>query len=70
MPALGTLPGLFCPHYDIVESNGELRATPTQRMLQLDSVVMPGQPFVPIEGRSSGVEAYIIPFFTPAILGS
>lgn len=26
-PALGLLPGLFCPHYDVTEGNGELRAT-------------------------------------------
>ena len=34
VPALGVLPGLFCPHYDIVESNGELRATMFTNHLQ------------------------------------
>jgi hypothetical protein len=26
VPGLGVLPGLFCPHYDVTESNGVLRA--------------------------------------------
>jgi dipeptidase E len=34
VPALGTLPGLFCPHYDITEGNGELRSTMFTNMLR------------------------------------
>jgi dipeptidase E len=34
VPGLSLLPGLFCPHYDKVQSNGVLRATDFTSMLQ------------------------------------
>ena len=34
VPGLGLLPGLFCPHYDIIESNGVRRADVFTGMLQ------------------------------------
>lgn len=33
-PGLGMLPGLFCPHYDVTEGNGVLRATSFTNTLQ------------------------------------
>jgi len=36
-PGLGILPGLFCPHYDMVEGNGLLRSTVFTTMLQQHS---------------------------------
>lgn len=37
VPGLGVLPGLFCPHYDVVEGNGVLRATSFTNTLQRHS---------------------------------
>lgn len=37
VPCLGLLPGLVCPHYDRVQSNGVLRATDFQGMLKRHS---------------------------------
>ena len=37
VPGLGTFPSLFCPHYDKVESNGELRAKSFETMLRMHS---------------------------------
>ena len=37
VPGIGTLPGLFCPHYDKVESNGELRAKSFETMMKMHS---------------------------------
>lgn len=34
VPGLGVLPGLFCPHYDVIEGNGVLRATSFTNTLQ------------------------------------
>lgn len=34
VPGLSTVPGLFCPHYDITEGNGVLRASDFTGMLQ------------------------------------
>ena len=37
VPGLSLLPGLFCPHYDKVEGNGELRAKSFTTMMQMHS---------------------------------
>ena len=37
VPGLSVLPGLFCPHYDKVESNGELRAKSFETMMKMHS---------------------------------
>ena len=37
VPGLSILPGLFCPHYDKTEGNGELRANNFTKMLQMHS---------------------------------
>ena len=37
VPGLSILPGLFCPHYDKTEGNGELRAKNFTKMLQMHS---------------------------------
>eukprot|EP00928_Gymnodinium_smaydae_P026364 TRINITY_DN20735_c0_g1_i1.p1 TRINITY_DN20735_c0_g1~~TRINITY_DN20735_c0_g1_i1.p1 ORF type:complete len:348 (+),score=44.49 TRINITY_DN20735_c0_g1_i1:45-1088(+) len=37
VPGLSILPGLFCPHYDMTESNGALRASDFTGMLQRHS---------------------------------
>jgi len=37
VPGLSTVPGLFCPHYDMTEGNGILRATDFTGMLQRHS---------------------------------
>ena len=37
VPGLSILPGLFCPHYDKTEGNGELRAKNFRKMLQMHS---------------------------------
>jgi len=37
VPGLSILPGLFCPHYDKVEGNGQLRATNFSDMMKLHS---------------------------------
>merc|ERR1719343_888789 len=34
VPGLGFLPGLICPHHDKIQSNGVLRATDFDKMLQ------------------------------------
>lgn len=34
VPCLGLLPGLVCPHYDRVQSNGVLRATDFEEMIK------------------------------------
>ena len=34
---MGVLPGLFCPHYDMTESNGVLRSADFEKMLRRHS---------------------------------